>query len=385
MPIEKISSGGKEIILVGTAHISDDSARLVRETIEAENPDFVGVELDYKRAVQLKMGEAWKETNIMDIIKKGNTYLFLINILLANMQRRLGQDTGVKPGAEMLEAITIAEEKGKAIALLDRDVSVTLKRAMKNMSIVEKLKLFWLIFSSIFSTPEIEKIDEAKMRELQSKDVMSELMKAMAKEMPGIKTTLVDERDIYIANRIMMCPGKKIVAVVGSGHMEGIKNNLDKIQDVSKLELVPKSRDYLKAIGYAIPVIFAVFLIYAFLTKGIGTSLIMFGYWFLIVGGLSAIGALIAQAHPFSIIAAFLAAPFTTLHPLLAAGWFAAGVEAKMSMPKVKDFEELRNLNSYGDFTKNKVTKLLLVAAYTNIGATIGVLIGIPYLLTFLN
>jgi pheromone shutdown-related protein TraB len=385
MPIEKLKIGGTEIILVGTAHISDESKKLVHETIERENPDFVGVELDHKRFMQLRMGDAWQEMNIMDIIRKGNTYLFLINILLANMQRKLGQDTGIKPGAEMLEAVNVAEEIGKPIALLDRDVTVTLKRALKNMGLVEKFKLGWMIFSSIFSQPEIEKIDEEKMRELQNKDVMSELMKAMAREMPGIKTTLVDERDAYIANRIMMCPGKKIVAVVGAGHIEGIKGNLAMPKDISKLDSLPKERNYIKWIGYAIPMIFAAFLIYAFFTKGAMTSIEMFGYWWLIVGGFSAIGALFALAHPFSIITAFVVAPFTTLHPLLAAGWFAAGVEAKMSMPKVKDFEALKSLNSYGDFMKNKVTKLLLVAAYTNIGATIGVLVGLPYLLTFLG
>jgi pheromone shutdown-related protein TraB len=380
--IERIKLDGKEIILVGTAHISDKSVEQVKEIIESEQPDVVGVELCAQRFQQLKSGRQWQETNVSQIVKTGKIYLFLINLLLSNIQKRLGAKMGVKPGSEMLEATKLAQEKKVPIALLDRNVTITLKRAIALMSFWEKVKLLFSIVFGLFS--EAEELTKEKVEELKRKDIMTELIQELSEKAPTVKRVLVDERDAFIAHRIRHSPGKKIVAVVGAGHLQGIKENLPKDISIRALETLPKKRNYLKYLAYAVPVLFVAFVVYAFLVKGFGTSLSVLFWWFLINGVLSGLGVLLARGHPLTILSAFLAAPFTSLHPAVAAGWFAAAVETKMSVPKVKDFEMLGSLGSFTDFTKNRVTKILLVAAFANIGSTLGTVVALPYILSLL-
>ncbi len=379
--VERIKFGEKEIVLVGTAHVSEKSTELVKKTIDEEKPDIVGVELDRERYLQLKQGQKWENLNISEMIKSGQTYLFLINVMLANLQRQLGQQLGVKPGMEMITATKIAEEKEIGIALLDRSVKITLKRAMNAMTIIEKVKLLWGIALGLF-TDEKEVITKEKVEILKDKDVMNELMGKLSKEMPGVKRILVDERDLFIANKILAAPGKKIVAVLGAGHLEGVKKFLDRPREISHLNVIPTSKNWIKIIGWIIPAIFIVMLSYGLVTKGLETGLWILVWWFLINGTLSALGVLLARGHPFSIIAAFVAAPLTSLNPLIAAGWVAGYVEAKFNSPKVKDFEGLRKLNSYGDFLNNQVTRILIVTAYANIGSTVGTVIALPYILS---
>ncbi|MDO8647943.1 MAG: TraB/GumN family protein [Candidatus Diapherotrites archaeon] len=380
--IERVFLEGKEIILVGTAHVSSESVKLVEQVINDEKPEVVGVELDDQRFAQLKQGEQWKEQNVMDLLNKGQAYLFLLNLMLANMQRKIGEDLGVRPGSEMLKAIELAEAQNARIALLDRNVKVTLKRAFNKTSLKEKLKLGGGIVMGLFAGGEAIQITKEKVEEMKQKDIMTELIKELSKEAPSIKEVLVDERDFYIAQKILACDCKKIVAVVGAGHVDGIKENLSKgKQSVAELEKIPEKRNWIfEIIKYGIPALFIAFLAWGFYTKGWAGSLEVFAYWFLITGVLSAAGALIARAHPLSALIAFVAAPFTTLHPALASGWFAAIAEAKFRKPKVKDFETLNKLDSYKDFQKNNVTHLLIVASFTNIGSTIGVIIALPYL-----
>ncbi len=383
MTVEKIKSADKEIVLIGTAHISEKSVELVKETIEKEKPDSVGIELDYQRFKQLQSGNKWQNTNVSHIVKTGKTYLFLINLMLSNMQRKLGQELGVKPGAEMIAAYKIAKEKQLAIELLDRDVQVTLKRALAFTGLREKIKILFHIVSGFFS--EQEQLTKEKIESLKQQDVMTELMKELSDIAPTVKKVLVDERDLFIANRILQSKSKKIVAVVGAGHLEGIKQGLKEKIDLRPLMVVPKKKSLLGAfLKYSIPAIFIVFLAFAFYNKGVTASLELILLWILITGVFSALGALIARAHPVSILVAFFVAPLTTLHPALAAGWFAGASEIKFNSPKVKDFESLNKLDSIGSFYSNKVTKILLVTALTNIGATIGVVIALPYILSVL-
>ncbi|MFH1663206.1 MAG: TraB/GumN family protein [archaeon] len=380
MNVDRVEINGKQIILVGTAHISDKSVELVRNTIESEMPDSVGIELDYQRFRQLQSGNKWRETNVSEIIKSGKTYLFLINLMLSNMQRKLGKDLGIKPGAEMIEAFNIAKEKGLVIELLDRDVQVTLKRALAFTGFKEKIKILMHIVSGFFKEQEVLSVE--RIEKLKEKDVMTELMKELSDTAPTIKKVLVDERDLFIANRILASKSKKIVAVVGAGHVDGIKKALNEKTDLRPLMVVPQKKSFFgAAIKYGIPLLFVFFLVYALLNKGFNASLELIFLWVVITGVFSALGALIARAHPFSILTAFVAAPFTTLHPALAAGWFAGAAEIKFNSPKVKDFEGLNELNSVSSFYSNKVTKVLLVTALTNIGATIGVVIALPFIL----
>ncbi|NMA44367.1 MAG: TraB/GumN family protein [Candidatus Diapherotrites archaeon] len=380
--IKKIKIGEKEIILVGTAHISKESINLVEKTIDEEQPDIIGIELDKERLAQLLSGKKWQETNIIEVVKTGKTYLFLLNLLLSNIQKQLGNQVGVTPGAEMLAAIKKAQETKKPIYLLDRDVRVTLKRTFSEMRFLEKLKLGGSLIGGFMGFGE--RVDAKKIEELKQQDLINHLMKELGREFPSMKKVLVDERDLYIAEMIKHSPGKKIVAIVGAGHLEGIEKHImsKKNYDINKLNSIPKQKNYLKYVSLIVPILFFAILIYGFFTQGIETSINILFYWIIATGILSGIGALIARAHPFTILTSIVVAPLTTLHPALAAGWFAAIVETKYHPPLVKDFEELSTVESISGFYKNRITHILLVAALVNIGATIGVLIALPLIIS---
>lgn len=387
MTKETIKIDGKEIVIVGTVHISKESVEEVRQTIEIEKPDVVGVELCSSRFEALKNAKKWEETNIIDIIKQGKVFLFLINLLLSNYQKRLGDKFGVRPGSEFIEAIAAAEKNSIEISLIDRDIQVTLKRAWSRMGIREKLKLMFGLFVGFFE--EAEEDEEDIIEKLQDKDIVNELLNELSKEIPSVKETLIDERDRYIASKIIESDGKKIVAVVGRGHMDGIKKalgqQLDKSavkEQIRELEVVIQKRGVLTYIGYLIPIIFFALLVYGFFDKGLDFALNVMLMWILVTGSTAAIGAAVAFAHPVSILVAFIAAPITTLHPALASGWFAGLAELKYRKPTMKDFEELNNINGLSDLWHNRVTRIILVVAFTNIGGTIGTLYALPYLIS---
>ena len=410
--LEKISAAGKQIILVGTAHISSESIELVKKTIEEEAPDAVGVELDSQRLEQLKSGSKWRETNVEEILKNGKSHLFLVNLMLSNMQKKFGDSVGIQPGAEMLAAVSAAEEKKIPVELLDRDIKITMKRGLASMGLKEKAKLGYSVLESFFADEEITK---EQIEELKKKDLLSEVMQELGKSAPTVKKVLVDERDEYIARKILASPAKKIVAVVGAGHLEGIIRNLKSIgknseeflrarenqkfslinQNMEKekteaaptqnfstathnLEIIPEKKSFGKYFAWAIPILLLALIGYGFYAKGFEAILRVGATWILVTGGLSAMAVLLARGHILSALTAFVAAPITTIHPALASGWFAALAEAKLNTPKVKDFESLRELKSIGDFFTNRVTKILLVAAFSNLGSMIGVFIALP-------
>ncbi len=368
--LERIKRKGMKIVLVGTAHISDKSIELVRKTIAKEKPDVVGVELDSQRYAQLKSGKKWQEMDLFSVIRSGKTYLLLVNLLLASIQRRFGESVGVKPGSEMLVAIAAAEKTGARVLLLDRDITITMKRAIASMGFFEKLKLFFGIFMSFFGFGEV--VDAKKVEELKNKDLLNELMEELSKEMPGTKKVLVDERDLFIANMILSSEAKKIVAVVGLGHLHGIKKFLDKKRDTSTLLTVPRKRNYLAFFKYFVPLAFVLVVALAFLFKGSAQVVDIFVVWILVNSAFSAIGAILARAHWKSVIAALVSAPLTSLHPALAAGWIAGIVELRERCPRVRDFESLNKLEKLSDFYRNRVTRVLLVVAFTNLGSIIG-------------
>ncbi|HLE07709.1 MAG TPA: TraB/GumN family protein [archaeon] len=391
--IEKLSLAGKQIILVGTAHISSESIELVKKTIEEENPDAVGVELDSQRLEQLKSGSKWRETNVEEILKAGKSHLFLVNLMLSNMQKKFGDSVGIQPGSEMLAAVSAAEEKKIPVELLDRDIKITMKRSLASMGLREKAKLGYSVLEGFFAD---EKITKEQIEELKKKDLLSEVMQELSKSAPTIKKVLVDERDEFIARKILASPAKKIVAVVGAGHLEGVARNLKSVPvNVEKgkneaspsqnfsisthnLEIIPEKKSFMKYFAWAIPILLLALIGYGFYAKGLDAILRVGATWILVTGGLSAIAVLLARGHILSALTAFVAAPITTIHPALASGWFAALAEAKLNTPKVKDFESLRELKSVGDFFTNRVTKILLVAAFSNLGSMIGVFIALP-------
>ena len=371
---EKIND---RIILVGTAHISKESVDEVKAVIEQEQPDIVAVELDERRYKAITEKETWENTPITSLLKSGNAYFLLAQTFLSSIQRRLGKDYGVEPGSEMIQAIEQAQDHNIPIELVDRDISVTLKRAWKRMGIREKFRLIWEFLKAIVGFDE-EEFDELDLEELMDHDIISSLMEEFGELAPTVRDVLITERDAYISQKILdaINDKKKVVAVVGAGHLQGIKSRLTSPgfhADLSNLERLPKKRfSLMKTIGYAIPVLFVIVIIYGFYIGGIQKSIEIFLYWFLINGICSAIGTLLARGHILSIITAFVAAPITSLNPAVAAGWVAGYVEAKLRTPVVRDFKQLRNIENFKEFWNNRVVRLLMVVAFANLGSMVG-------------
>jgi pheromone shutdown-related protein TraB len=376
-----------DIILVGTAHISKESVEEVKKAIEEYKPDIVAVELCKRRHEVITRKDKWENTPVTKLLRSNNAYLMLAQTFLSSIQRRLGKEYGVEPGSEMIAAIDVAKKKKIEVALVDRDISITLKRAWRKMGFREKFRLTWEFLKAILGY-EDEEAEELDLEKLMDQDVISSLMEEFGEIAPSVATVLIHERDEYISKRILDESKKgKVVAVVGAGHVNGIKKQLEKKKlktDLKKLEEVPKKRIKLaKIAAYSIPVLFVALILWLILTRGqdaYDQIKNVFIWWFLINGSLSAIGAAIARGHPLSIGTAFLAAPLTSLNPAIAAGWVAGYVEAKLRTPVVKDFKELSKIESFKEFWNNRVIRLLMVVALANLGSMIGTLIAFPYI-----
>lgn len=370
-----------KLVLVGTAHVSKASVEEVEEVISEHKPDIVAVELDEKRYEVLMNKKKWEDTPITDMIRGGKAFFFLAQVFLASIQRRLGKEFGAEPGSEMLAAIESAKERTIRVELVDRDITITLRKAWRTMGFREKFRLFWEFSKAMVGYTDEEEID---LEEIMNEDAITMMIEELSKIAPSVTKILVYERDAYIAKKLSALTTEgKVVAVVGAGHLKGIQENLSNIDNTpsfEELNAVPKKRIRLgKVIAYAIPILFITLLGWL-IYNGLTTSdpdywdnlrRVMLT-WFLINGLCSAAGALIARGHPYSIATAFLAAPFTSLNPAVAAGWFAGAVEAKVRTPTVRDFQNLSELETTRQFLNNRVIRVLMVAALANIGSVIG-------------
>jgi pheromone shutdown-related protein TraB len=365
----------RRLIIVGTAHVSKKSIEEVEEVILTERPDAVAVELDQRRYLDLVKHQK-PEISLVDVIKKGEAHLMLFQLLLSYFQRKMGEKFGVKPGEEMLKAIECAKKVNADVLLIDRDITITFKRFWDSLSILEKIKLFFSLIGGLFSK---EEIDVEKMLE---EDVLSTMVSEFQKVSPNAARVLLDERDAFMAGNLMRASSRysKIVAVVGAGHKKGISEYLlhkEIPEPESLLEVKERRFNLAKVLGYSILAI--IILIFVAVLSSLNTQLILtaFFYWFMINGVLSAMGAAIAGAHPLSILAAFLFAWLTSLNPAIAAGWVSGLVEAWIRKPTSGDLERLSEAKTFRDLMKNKVFKVLMVVALTNIGSMIGTFLGI--------
>lgn len=371
--ISKIELDGKEIILIGTAHVSRQSAELVKEVIEAEQPDSVCVELDEQRYQSLQQGNKWKETDIFKVIKEKKASLLLMNLAISSFQKRMANQMGVKPGQEMIQGIESANEVGAELVLADRNIQVTFARIWHQVGFWGKMKLLTEVSYSIFSN---DSISEEELEKMRSQDMIQTILNEFTESFPRLKTPLIDERDQYLAQKIKEAPGDKVVAVLGAAHLPGVTTNLQKDNDLEKLSELPPKSKWPKIIGWSIPVMILAVIAYTFLanpTAGLQQTI----SWILWNGSFSAIGTALAFGHPLAILTAFVAAPITSLNPLLAAGWFAGLVQAFLRRPSVQDFERLsEDVYSAKGFWRNKVTRILLIVVFANLGSTLGTFIG---------
>jgi pheromone shutdown-related protein TraB len=374
--VQFVNRNGREFIIVGTAHISRQSANLVKEVIENERPDTVCVELDEKRYKSLSEKKRWENLDLKTIIREKQLSTLIMNLVLASYQKKLGEKLGVEPGAELLQATQTAKELNLPIELCDREVRVTLKRAWHSMNFWQKLKFLTGGLAGLF---EKQELTEEKLAELRSKDVLTEMMEELGKAMPVLKRVLIDERDTYLAEKTKQAAGNKIVTVVGAGHVNGIISHLrhDKEVDLSDIEKIPPSAPVVKIIGWGIPILIVASILYIGYTKGLAEAGDNAIFWILANGIPSALGAMIALAHPITILTAFLAAPFTSLTPVIGAGYVAAFVQVYFQPPVVKEIQDvMQDLSKPAKWWKNKLLKVFLVFILTSLGSVIGTYVG---------
>jgi pheromone shutdown-related protein TraB len=387
--ISRLQIGDREFILVGTAHVSKASVEEVREVIQREGPDRVCLEIDETRYNSLIKKQHWQSLNIGQVLRERKGFLLLANLVLSSFQRRLGVEMGVAPGEEMITAVRVCQEQGIAFSLCDRDIQVTLRRAWSRSSFWGKNKMLAAMLSSIFTR---EKLDAEEIERLKSRSTFQNMMEELASFLPSVKEVLIDERDRYLATRLYNSEGKKIVAVIGAGHVGGIAENLQALEagtlenDTSSLVTIPPRKKISRVLPYLVPAIIVGLIVAGFFRSGWQLSLSMLWKWILVNGTLSAIGSLLALAHPITIAAAFLGAPITSLNPTIGVGLVTGIIEATLRKPRVTDFENLpEDLLGFRGFFRNRITHILLVFLFSSIGSSLGTFIGIPYLTSLLR
>ncbi|NOQ45113.1 MAG: TraB family protein [Desulfobulbaceae bacterium] len=366
----------KTILLVGTAHISRQSADLVEKIIEQEHPDTVCIELDKKRYNALSKRQRWENLDLKQVIRKKQLSTLLVNLVLSSYQKKLGGQLGIMPGTELLTAARAAERQNIPVELCDRDIRVTLRRAWHATSMLKKGYLLATLFASMFDKTEL---DEEKLAELKKKDVLSELMNEMGKSLPDAKHALIDERDIYMAEKIKASPGRRLVAVVGAGHLQGICKVIgeDNALRLKEIETIPPVSKMLKVIGWSIPALIILSLVAIGIRQGANEAGANALYWVLANGIPSAIGALFAWAHPATVFSAFAAAPITSLTPVIGAGYVCAFVQVMTRPPVVREFEAVgTDIGSLRGWWQNKLLRVFLVFILTGLGSSIGTWVG---------
>ena len=368
-----VEDGGKRFFLVGTAHVSLESVEDVRRTVEIVRPDSICVELCPARHQAMTRRDDWKRMDIYKVIKEGKAVFLMVQLVLQAFYRKIGDKLGVQPGAEMMEGVRLAGETGATLVLADRDVQVTLKRVWGFLGFWKKFQLLSQLLTSIFVD---EDVDKALIEDMKKKDQLAAIMGSFGENFPQIKERLIDERDIYLAQKIRKAPGENIVAVVGAGHVPGMQKYFGQEIDLAPLEELPPPSKWGAFWKWGLPGFFVALLVIGFFRGGANASVDALSIWVLVTGIGAALGSLAAFGHPLTILSSFLAAPITTLHPLIAAGWVAGLVQAWVKKPTVSDLEDLpMSVMTVKGLWINPVSRILLVVIFANLGATIGVFV----------
>ena len=371
VPVTEVDANLK---IIGTAHVNKASVETVRDEIEKWQPDIVAIELCKSRHQALTEDKRLDKESLLTVIKEGKAPLVLIQSMLAAEQRKLGMDEGLQPGAEMIEALNIANSNGKRVELIDRDVQTTLRRAWSKMSLREKYRLLWSLVGEDDEDEDDITIDQI----LNDKDLMSEMMNELREIAPKAGEVLVDERDEYLAQKMQKIRGEgKVLAVIGAGHTEGVSRHLlsgmsYSEERIKELDLTPSPSKIWKFLQWGIPAIF-ISLVGWFAWNGdSGKLLEIFTIWTAANAIMAAVGVILARGHLLSVLVAAIASPITSLNPMLAAGWFAGYVQMKLDSPNAQDLQEFLKLDKWELYWKNPAGKVLLVTALGNLGSMSG-------------
>ncbi|NLO13871.1 MAG: TraB/GumN family protein [Clostridiales bacterium] len=360
---------GKEIILIATAHVLKQSAELIKKIIREEQPDSVCVELDEARYQSILDPKAWENTDIIKVIKSKKIGFLLANLILGSYQKRIAKGLDTVAGQEMLEGINSAKETGAQLVLADRSIKTTFTRIWRKLNLWDKSKL---LFELLLPSEDDKELSNEDISNLLKTDVLASLTEQVHEQFPKIADILISERDQYLAYKIKEAPGKKIVAILGGAHVPGVRKEIFKTQDIAALSSVPAKNPVSRVIAWAIPMLIIGLIIYSFIMN-IATGMRQLSSWVLWNGLLAAAFTAVSFGHPLSILTSLVAAPFTSLNPLVACGWLTGLVEATIRKPTVRDINNIpRDIFSLKHFLKNRFLKVLLIVIMANIGSSIG-------------
>lgn len=377
-PSRTIKRDGVEYYLLGTAHVSPASVRAVTELADSGEFDAIAVELCPARHQALTKKQQWKDMDLYRIIREKKAGLVMANLALGAYQRRIAEQFGIEPGAELKAAADAAVSRDLPLQLIDRDLATTLKRSYRA---VPWYKRMVLTTGLLMSTVSSDEIDEEQIEKLKEGDILESTFTEFAEQSPELYEALIGERDRYMAARLrqenQQNQGKKILVVVGAGHLEGLAKHLaddkaDPANEVKQLVVLPPPTRWIKFIPWLIAaLVLTGFWIGFSRSPELGWQLV--SLWVMINGGLAALGALVARGHPLTVISAMIAAPLTSLNPAIAAGMVTGVVESWLRKPKVSDLERLRDdATTVKGWFRNPATRILLVFFFSNLGSAIG-------------
>jgi pheromone shutdown-related protein TraB len=374
--VHLLEHDGKTILLIGTAHVSQQSVDLVNQVIHEEHPDAVCIELDEQRLQALTEKKRWQNLDLKAVIRRKQLSTLLVSMAMAAYQKKLGDNLGVLPGAELLSAVTAARSLGIPIVLCDRDIRITLRRAWKTTSFFRKFYLIAALAAGLFDS---KKLDEAELEQLKKKDVLAEMMAEMGDALPEVKRILIDERDIYLAEKIKTSTGTRLVAVVGAGHVEGIKARLaeDNRATLAEITAIPPVSPGWKIAGWLVPALIISLLVLVGIQHGAEVAGQNLVFWIMANGIPAAIGCALALAHPFTTAGAFAAAPITSLTPVIGAGYVTAFIQVMTQPPVVREFEQAgADMSTFSGWWRNRLLRVFLVFILTTVGSIIGTYVG---------
>lgn len=379
-PLAVVSHQDTRFTILGTAHVSRSSAEEVTRLIESDRFQAVAIELDAGRMAVIEEPDRWAKTDLLKVLREGRAGMMAVNLALSAFQQRLADQFGIEPGAEMRAAIQTAKARSLRLILIDRDIGVTLRRVSASVGWWQRMNLFAGLVASTFTN---EKIDESEIERLKEGDVLESTFAEFAERSERIFKPLIAERDEYMAIRLLEYARSRpagvpheVLVVIGAGHLKGLVEHLEAGavtgSRLQELQVVPPPSKLVKALPWLILVLVLGGFVVGFMrSPDVGLQLL--ADWSLVTAAMAAIGTAIALAHPLTILATAIAAPFTTLNPVLGAGFVAAGVELWLRKPSVGDFEALRkDVTSFKGWWRNRAARVLLVFVLSTLGASAG-------------
>jgi pheromone shutdown-related protein TraB len=377
-PVARVRRGDVEFVLLGTAHVSRASAEAVRSMLEQEPFDAVAVELCESRFRSLRNPEAFRELDLFQVIRQGKAGLVAANLALSAFQRRLAEQFGIEPGAEMKAAIDGAEARNLPVWLIDREVGVTLKRAYRSVGFLDRLAIVGGLGASLLTR---EDVSEDEIEKLKQGDLLGSMFNEFARESPPLYEALIAERDRFMTaslrDEVAHRPVKRVLVVIGAGHLAGIERELgaqiEPAQPLKeKLSTLPPASPWPKWIAIGLLVVVAVAIGIAF-SRGATLGADALRDWVLFTGGFTALGCLAGGGHPLSVLVAFVVGPLKPFRPGVPSGAVSAATELWLHRPRVADFDTLRDdVLHWTGWWKNRVSRTLLVFMLTCLGTMVG-------------